>query len=190
MTPLHTTERRQHIDLSSGIGAPGRARDATAHFLQDARGHGEPVPAVTEYDAALVVSELVTNAVRHTDGPCTLDLLLHEGLLDIDVTDTSPTPPEVRRPHLTGTGGWGVILIHYIARTVTVVPTAGGGKCVHACLTLAGAACAVTPGPANEGEPSWKQERWTAAACRPTPPPCTPGPTFPSRSRTRPVPPG
>ncbi|MFI5982362.1 ATP-binding protein [Streptomyces sp. NPDC051555] len=146
MPPSHATERRQqHLDLPIGIHAAARARDATAHFLHEAKDHGERVSTVTEGDAALVVTELVSNAVRHTTGPCSLDLLLHEGLLDIDVTDTSPAPPEVRPPHMGGTGGWGLILIHRVARAVTVTPAANGGKRVHACLDVDGVDAAAGP---------------------------------------------
>ncbi|MDJ0386202.1 ATP-binding protein [Streptomyces sp. G-G2] len=109
----------------------------TSHFLHDAMDDGEAVVSAAEDAAALIVTELVANAVRHTDGPCTLDLAVHGGLLDIDVTDTSPNPPEVRPPHVIGSGGWGWLLVRHVARDVTVLPTRGGGKCVHASIALA-----------------------------------------------------
>ncbi|MEJ8641644.1 ATP-binding protein [Streptomyces sp. MS1.HAVA.3] len=46
----------------------------------------------------LIVAELVTNAIRHTDGPCTLHLELHDDHIEIQVTDTSPTHPNPAHP--------------------------------------------------------------------------------------------
>ncbi|MFJ4776036.1 ATP-binding protein [Streptomyces sp. NPDC088762] len=135
MTPTQHPQR--HLDLPYDVSAAGRARDATSRFLHSAGDRGEPVAPAAVDVAVLVVTELVTNAVRHTDGPCSLDLVLHEGLLDIDVTDTSSELPEPRPPHFNGSGGWGWILIRHIARDVTVTPTPDGGKRVHTCIPVA-----------------------------------------------------
>ncbi|WP_051832990.1 ATP-binding protein [Streptomyces katrae] len=137
MTPSYAQPRR-HLDLPPDTSAAGRARDATSRFLQSAGDQGQPVHPAAADAAVLIVTELVTNAVRHTDGPCTLDLVLHEGLLDIDVTDTSSAPPQIVRPHVHGGGGWGWILVRHIARDVDVKPTPTGGKRVHACIAVAG----------------------------------------------------
>lgn len=136
MTPPYRHQRQWHLDLPYDVGAVGRAREATGRFLHSASDLGQPVLPTAEYAAALIVTELVTNAIRHTDGPCSLDLVLHDGLLDIDVTDTSPTAPETRPPHVHGTGGWGWILVRRLAREVSVRPTRTGGKRVHACVAV------------------------------------------------------
>ncbi|MEU3464304.1 ATP-binding protein [Streptomyces sp. NPDC006733] len=80
----------------------GEARQFTAAFLDRALARGVAVGAVRRGDALLVVSELVTNAVRHAPGPCTLALDLQDGRLEIAVSDTSaralePQPFEPRR---------------------------------------------------------------------------------------------
>ncbi|MFG2994842.1 ATP-binding protein [Streptomyces sp. NPDC048257] len=137
MTPSHHPPER-HLDLLSDVSAAGRARDATHLFLHSVGDQGYPVLPAAVDAAVLVVTELVTNAVRHTDGPCSLDLALHGGLLDIDVTDTSSEPPVTRLPHLNGSGGWGWILVRHIAREVRVLPTSTGGKCIHVCIAVAG----------------------------------------------------
>ncbi|MFD9084307.1 ATP-binding protein [Streptomyces erythrochromogenes] len=61
-------------------------------------------PARPQYtDAVLmVVTELVTNAIRHTDGPAALHLELHDDHIVIRVTDTSPEPAEPRLPRTDG----------------------------------------------------------------------------------------
>ncbi|MEV6734291.1 ATP-binding protein [Streptomyces sp. NPDC051364] len=137
MTPSCQNPQR-HLELPFDISAARRARQATIRFLHSARDHGLPVRPAAADAAVLIVTELVTNAVRHTDGPCSLDLVLHEGLLDIDVTDTSSAPPEPRPAHLNGTGGWGWILVRHMACDVSVMPTSTGGKCVHTCIAVAG----------------------------------------------------
>lgn len=59
----------------------GRLRDA-----------GREVRADVVADVQLVVSELVTNAVKHTDGPCGVDLRVDGDILEITVWDTSGAP--------------------------------------------------------------------------------------------------
>ncbi|MDX2683742.1 ATP-binding protein [Streptomyces sp. NY05-11A] len=52
-----------------------------------------PVPRSLALDAALVVSELLSNAIRHAPGPTGLILQLTGDELAITVWDTSPTTP-------------------------------------------------------------------------------------------------
>ncbi|MFD3534886.1 ATP-binding protein [Streptomyces sp. NPDC058664] len=109
------------------------ARDATRDFLHHATQVRPPAQPENADGALLVVAELITNAIRHTDGPCTLHLELHRDHLEICVTDTSPHPPQPRRPHTDGTGGWGWLLIKHLTTRVHIEPTPAGGKtiCVH-----------------------------------------------------------
>jgi serine phosphatase RsbU (regulator of sigma subunit)/anti-sigma regulatory factor (Ser/Thr protein kinase) len=58
----------------------------------------------------LVVSELVTNAVRHAGGPITLRLIRDRVLL-CEVTDPSSTQPRLRRAQSTDEGGRGLFLV-------------------------------------------------------------------------------
>ncbi|TJZ41464.1 ATP-binding protein [Streptomyces piniterrae] len=53
--------------------------------------HGLPHLTVT---AALLATELIGNAMRHTKGPAGLLLHWEDGTLRIGVWDTDPTPPE------------------------------------------------------------------------------------------------
>ena len=94
-----------------------------------------PLSAVALDDALLLVSELVTNAVRHAPGPCVLTLADYRPGLTVAVSDTSGVQPVARPPDLaTGTGGFGWHLLHRIARQVEVRPDAAGGKTVTATL--------------------------------------------------------
>ncbi|MCX4545679.1 ATP-binding protein [Streptomyces sp. NBC_01565] len=124
----------QHLELPRHPGAAIRAREAASQILGDAVSRGQRVTPAAADIALLIVSELVTNAVRHTRGPCTLDLKVGDGAIDIKVTDSSPTPPEPRPPHVDGTGGWGWILVNHLARQITVRPSPHGGKIIHALI--------------------------------------------------------
>ncbi|QFZ72246.1 SpoIIE family protein phosphatase [Streptomyces fagopyri] len=66
----------------------------------------EALTATTE----LIVSELVTNAVRHGAGPITLRLIRHEVLV-CEVTDTSDSVPRLRHARPTDEGGRGLFLV-------------------------------------------------------------------------------
>ncbi|MFD5813520.1 SpoIIE family protein phosphatase [Streptomyces sp. NPDC127038] len=84
---------------------------------------------VTEYtDAALlIVSELVTNALVHTDGQVRLDLTLVNHRLRIAVADNSPrTPIKPTSIGWEATGGRGVLLVEAMSATWGTVPVSGG----------------------------------------------------------------
>ncbi|WP_329039715.1 ATP-binding protein [Streptomyces sp. NBC_00178] len=120
---------RLRVPLPAGPEAPSRARRAAAGFLQ------RSWPSLDRDrcdDFLLIVSELVTNAVRHAPGPSTLTLTTAPGTLDIAVTDRSRTLPAPRPPDLSdGTGGMGLHIAEDLGgRIFTEALTEG--KCVHA----------------------------------------------------------
>ncbi|MFK0025785.1 ATP-binding protein [Streptomyces sp. NPDC090798] len=58
---------------------------------------------------ALIVSELLTNAVRYADGPIELRLIRDQALI-CEVTDDSSTAPHLRRADDTDEGGRGLYI--------------------------------------------------------------------------------
>ncbi|WP_149829515.1 SpoIIE family protein phosphatase [Streptomyces tailanensis] len=62
------------------------------------------------FTTELVVSELVTNAIRHATGPIRLRLILERTLI-CEVFDGGPTAPHLRHPRTTDEGGRGLFLI-------------------------------------------------------------------------------
>ncbi|WBO69122.1 SpoIIE family protein phosphatase [Streptomyces camelliae] len=77
--------------------------------------------------ALLVVSELVTNALVHTDGQVRLDLSLVNHRLRLSVTDASPRSPV--KPTSIGweaTGGRGILLVEAVSAAWGTVPVSGG----------------------------------------------------------------
>ncbi|MCX5317850.1 SpoIIE family protein phosphatase [Streptomyces sp. NBC_00154] len=62
------------------------------------------------FTTELIVSELVTNAIRYGRPPAELRLIRHDVLV-CEVTDSSPTQPRLRRAATTDEGGRGLFLI-------------------------------------------------------------------------------
>ncbi|GAA2528579.1 MULTISPECIES: SpoIIE family protein phosphatase [Streptomyces] len=67
------------------------------------------------FTTELVVSELVTNALRHAAGPVRLRLI-HERSLVCEVFDGGATTPHVRHPRATDEGGRGLLLVSQLAQ--------------------------------------------------------------------------
>lgn len=63
----------------------------------------------------LIVSELVTNAIRYASGPVRLRLLL-QSVLTCEVSDASSTTPRLRHARTTDEGGRGLFLVAQLAR--------------------------------------------------------------------------
>jgi anti-sigma regulatory factor (Ser/Thr protein kinase) len=71
-------------------------------------------------DVRLLVSELVTNAIRHADTPIDGDVELAvsivHGRIHVEVADTGPGfEPQPRDDEMTRPGGWGLYLVDRIA---------------------------------------------------------------------------
>ncbi|PFG42003.1 histidine kinase-like protein [Isoptericola jiangsuensis] len=99
----------------------------------------------------LVASELVTNALRHTDGPARLDLMVAEGSLLVSVLDHRPDVPPVLSPDRDlGQGGFGLQLAMRVADDVGWFRT-DGGKRVWARFAVPAVEVAPRPAPARRG---------------------------------------
>ncbi|MGI5404945.1 SpoIIE family protein phosphatase [Streptomyces sp. CA-135486] len=79
-------------------------RQLTAWNLEDAA-----------FTTELIVSELVTNAIRHATPPISLRLI-RERTLICEVSDSSNTSPHLRRPLSTDEGGRGLFLVAQVAQ--------------------------------------------------------------------------
>ncbi|KAF2775737.1 regulatory protein [Streptomyces sp. OM5714] len=85
------------------------------------------VPDDTVDGVLLIVSELVTNALVHTDGKVRLDLTLISGRLRVAVADASPrTPVKPTSIGWEATGGRGILLVEAMSATWGTLPVSGG----------------------------------------------------------------
>lgn len=81
--------------------------------------------------AGLLVSELVTNAIRYGGSSALLEAQMPGGALRVTVADENPHLPEVgQAPALTAEGGRGVLLVSTLADRWGVEQLPGGGKAV------------------------------------------------------------
>ncbi|MGW9369588.1 ATP-binding protein [Streptomyces xanthophaeus] len=113
--------------------AVAEARRAARAFLEAL---GQPAIGREQADTVvLVVSELVTNALRHGGGAYTLRLTAHPHCIEVAVEDPSPRTPRMRTPDLVdGTGGFGWHMVNDLALATVITPGPEGGKTVRALL--------------------------------------------------------
>ncbi len=111
-----------HIDMPLGMQAPRSARTAVSAVL-NAWGYRDE--GWLEL-AAVVVSELVTNAVRHGGGCLELDLESHDGRVVVAVADGSAVVPRRRAPD--DAGGRGLALIEGMSSRWGVHDHQGGKR--------------------------------------------------------------
>ncbi|MEV8550043.1 SpoIIE family protein phosphatase [Streptomyces glaucescens] len=96
------------LDLPSDPAAVSGARDFTTRRLT-AWGLEE-----LAFTTELMVSELVTNAIRYGKGPVQLRLIL-QSTLTCEVSDASSTAPHLRRARAFDEGGRGLLLVAQLA---------------------------------------------------------------------------
>ncbi|MFE2595555.1 ATP-binding protein [Streptomyces sp. NPDC059396] len=127
----HRNQRDRYVTfrLPSHPRSVGRAREALhAHF---------DLPEEPGETAALLLSELVTNALRHGSPPgreIAVTLLRLDGLLKMEVEDAGDLLPRPRDPGLDDECGRGLALVAVLSDDWGVAPRRGPGKRVW--LTL------------------------------------------------------
>ncbi|MHA6758679.1 ATP-binding protein [Streptacidiphilus sp. PAMC 29251] len=116
--------RHASYSLEGLTGSIGAARDYARAFFG---GPHQPLAEPALGDALLVVSELVSNAVRHAPGPCTLSLSQDEKQVTIAVSDGVAALPVPRTADLVGgTGGFGWHLLRTLTRHLRITARADG----------------------------------------------------------------
>ncbi|MGV9347904.1 SpoIIE family protein phosphatase [Streptomyces spiralis] len=108
-TRLTDPSRVAEWDVPPDPAAVSRVRSETARQLEAWDLH------LTAFSTELIVSELVTNAIRYGAPPIRLRLLLDRSLI-CEVADGSSTSPHLRRARLTDEGGRGLFLVARFAQ--------------------------------------------------------------------------
>ena len=128
-TALPAEIRMRHVRLATGPAAPAEARSQVRTAIRNWE-----VP-VDSYVAALLTSELVTNAIRHeTGGTVTLAIDCSRDQLRVDVHDTSRSAPALVDAPVDAETGRGLTLVAILADEWGFYPTLWG-KAVY--FTLA-----------------------------------------------------
>ncbi|GAA4945883.1 ATP-binding protein [Actinoplanes utahensis] len=116
------SELTAHLDVPLDRGAPAAARHAVTAVLTGWGFHDDDW-----LDAAsVVVSELVTNAVRHGGGCVEVQLEAHGERVIVSVADESSVVPRRRDPD--SLGGRGIALIEAMSAGWTVQNYHGGKR--------------------------------------------------------------
>ena len=97
--------------LPARSAAPREARDVTREALTRWQ-----LTEDTADTVALIVSELVTNAVLHTGSALTLRLRTYDDTVYVEVFDADSRPPRMRDPNDDEDGGRGLHLVEALSR--------------------------------------------------------------------------
>ncbi|MFB6680001.1 SpoIIE family protein phosphatase [Streptomyces sp. NPDC056390] len=115
-----TAESVATWNLSFELSSVGLARKMTSDRLAQWR------LEELSFSAELIVSELVTNAIRHAHGPIELRLIRTRNRLICAMSDASSTSPHLRRATVSDEGGRGLFLVAQFAQRWGTRHTAEG----------------------------------------------------------------
>jgi anti-sigma regulatory factor (Ser/Thr protein kinase) len=101
---------RTAMTLAPTVQAPGEGRQ----FLRQQLCHNMPQKSLDT--ALLLVSELVTNAVRHAHTEIELAVTVEPTKVCVEVSDGCPDPPTVHYEHSPNSEGrWGMVLLSVLS---------------------------------------------------------------------------
>jgi anti-sigma regulatory factor (Ser/Thr protein kinase) len=130
LTTTHQADAQLSVGLPYTPKAPATARSQLRLFAAH-------LTATTIDDALVMVSELVTNAIRHGKPEITLHLRLSPDRLTVAVSDLgeAPVPRIIPTPPSTQLYGRGLMLVNALAARWGVSSNSGIGKTVWCDLT-------------------------------------------------------
>jgi anti-sigma regulatory factor (Ser/Thr protein kinase) len=134
-----------YLELATMPSSPFWARRHTEAVMRAWR-----LPASDIQTAQLLVSELVTNSVKHTRGPTvgttygqlaevkaiSLILRYHDDRLIIEVYDSDPTPPILTEAAPDSESGYGLVLVRALSKEWSYYLPPSGGKTVYCVIAV------------------------------------------------------
>lgn len=102
--------------------------DARRRVIRTVRGWGLPLAEDALRDVELLSSELITNAVSHTDAPCVVCVSWGSGRLRVEVVDSSHKLPAPGGIDLDATDGRGLFLVAALATDWGAEPDPAGKR--------------------------------------------------------------
>lgn len=112
---------RAVLQLEPGPSGPSQARAAAADCARELG-----LDESTSDDVLLLVSEMVTNAVRHAEPPVGLEIEVDEDAVVVVVRDGSPSEPVARDAAPDAEGGRGMMLVDLLTDEHGVRPQPPG----------------------------------------------------------------
>lgn len=109
---VESARREEHALLTLSVGP--EIVSASRRFVRECMS-GWRLPPELSSDAALLASELVTNALRHGPPPVYLDLFLSRDRVRISVADSSAAPPRRLVVESESENGRGIALLQTVA---------------------------------------------------------------------------
>lgn len=100
--------------------------EARRKIVELVRRWNVPLPEETLADLELLSTELITNAVRHTESSCTVTVCWTGMRVRVEVTDVSPLRPHRRRSSPEAEGGRGLLLVESLATAWGSAPDPAG----------------------------------------------------------------
>jgi len=120
------------------FGNAPEAVSAARHYVVDQLAD---VPRAIVDEVAVMVSELATNCVRHTDTEFKVEVEHDGNRIRVEVTDRGPGAPTLRVPDASEPSGRGLRIVRELADSFGVDPTTGTpGKTVWFVVQLDAAA--------------------------------------------------
>ncbi|MEX1660008.1 ATP-binding protein [Streptomyces pseudovenezuelae] len=130
--------------LAGDDGCTARARHHAADFLAGLHDeHGRDVSASTVGTTQLVVTELVTNALKYAPGPVVMELRSTGSRVEIVVGDSNPTLPSALPADPDRVGGHGLEIVRAVTQDLDIRRLAVG-KRITARIALTGV-CGPSP---------------------------------------------
>ncbi|MFF1655570.1 ATP-binding protein [Streptomyces sp. NPDC058255] len=135
-TLVETVSERVEIWIEGGHYALSQARTACCRLAGNAAW-----PPEAQGDLTLVVSELVTNACRHSSGPCRMSLEVSADAAVVEVWDSDPHIPTLPVPSSApvsisdaapACSGYGLGIVASLSKCLDFLPQDIGGKTARA----------------------------------------------------------